>query len=89
MKILVTGGDSKFAKALKNENPDLYYNPGKFELNLLETDSVKKYTSIITEVDGIILNANTFHHLQLIGLMKNKLNDLMKCLIFILLPQIN
>ncbi len=60
MKILVTGGDSKFAKALKNENPDLYYNPGKFELNLLETDSVKKYTSIITEVDGIILNANTF-----------------------------
>lgn len=60
MKILVTGGESKFAKALKNENPDLYYNPGKFQLNLLETDSIKRYTSIITEVDGIILNANTF-----------------------------
>ena len=60
MKILVTGGDSKFAKALKNESPDLYYTPGKFQLNLLETDSIKRYTSIITEVDGIILNANTF-----------------------------
>jgi hypothetical protein len=60
MKILVTGGDSKFAKALKNENPELYYTPGKFQLNLLEIDSIKRYTSIITEVDGIILNANMF-----------------------------
>jgi hypothetical protein len=57
MKILVTGGDGKFAQALKNQNSELYYTPGKFQLNLLETESVKRYTSIITEVDGIILNA--------------------------------
>ena len=59
MKILVTGGDGRFAKALKNENPNLYYTPGKFQLNLLENISVKRYTSIINQVDGIILNANT------------------------------
>jgi len=59
MKILVTGGDGKFAQALKNQNSELYYTPGKSQLNLLETESVKKYTSTITEVDGIILNATS------------------------------
>ena len=63
MKILVTGGDSKFAKALKNENPELYYTPGRTQLNLLESMSVKQYTSIITDVDGIILNANSIPRL--------------------------
>ena len=57
MKILVTGGNGKFAQALKNQNPDLYYTPGKSELNLLDTNSVKQYASIVNEVDGIILNA--------------------------------
>jgi hypothetical protein len=57
MKILVTGGDGKFAQALKNHNSDLYYTPGKPQLNLLKSDSVKQYTSIIKDIDGIILNA--------------------------------
>jgi hypothetical protein len=57
MKILVTGGDGKFAQALKKQNNDLYYTPGKFQLNLLDSESIKRYTSIISEVDGIILNA--------------------------------
>jgi hypothetical protein len=63
MKVLVTGGDSKFAQALKNENPELYYTPGRTQLNLLEPASVKQYTSIITDVDGIILNANSIPRL--------------------------
>jgi hypothetical protein len=57
MKILVTGGDGKFAKALKNHNSELYHTPGRPQLNLLEPESIKQYTSTITEVDGIILNA--------------------------------
>ena len=57
MKILVTGGNGKFAKALKNHNSELYHTPGRPQLNLLEPESIKQYTSTITEVDGIILNA--------------------------------
>ena len=58
MKILVTGGGGKFAQALKKANPDLYLTPNKNELNLLDPVSIKKYGSIISEVDGIILSAN-------------------------------
>lgn len=58
MKILVTGGDGRFAQKLKNENPNLYLTPNKNELNLSDPMSIKKYGSIISEVDGIILNAN-------------------------------
>lgn len=59
MNILVTGGEGKFAQALKNENSELYYTPNRSQLNLLEPRSIKQYTSIITDVDGIILNANS------------------------------
>jgi len=58
MKILVTGGDGKFAQKLKNENPDLYLTPGKNELNIIDPMSIKNYGSVVSEVDGIILNAN-------------------------------
>ena len=58
MKILVTGGNGRFATKLKQQTPDLYYTPGKETLNLLNSESIKNYASLVSEVDGIILNGN-------------------------------
>ena len=60
MKILVTGGNGKFAQALKNQNPDLYYTPGKSELNLLDVNSILNFYNKNRDIDGILLNATMY-----------------------------
>ena len=57
MKILVTGGNSRFAKKLKEVNGDKYITPSKQELDLLDKESILKFYENNKDIDGIIFNA--------------------------------
>jgi hypothetical protein len=56
MKILVTGGNSRLAKKLKEVKGDVFITPGKDELNLLDVNSIKSFYENNKQIDGIIFN---------------------------------
>lgn len=56
MKILVTGGNSRFARKLKELNGDKFITPSKEELNLLDKNSIMKFYEENKDIDGIIFN---------------------------------
>lgn len=57
MKILVTGGNSRFAKKLKEVGGDKYITPTKQELNLVDKASILRFYENNKDIDGIIFNA--------------------------------
>ena len=47
-RIVITGGEGRFAKSLRNSNLDLnIFFPNKKELNILNTKSIEKYLNKI------------------------------------------
>lgn len=65
MKILVTGGQSKFGSSIKKIHGDIILNPGKDELDLESVESVKSYVENNPDIDVIIFNANQKHYSSL------------------------
>jgi hypothetical protein len=65
MKILVTGGQSQFGRALKEIHGDIILNPGKEELDLESIDSVMSYTNNNPDIEYIIFNANQNYYSSL------------------------
>ena len=57
MKILITGGNSTFAKKLKEVGGDKYITPTRQELNLVDKASILKFYENNKDIDGIIFNA--------------------------------
>ena len=49
-KIVITGGEGRFAKSLKNSNLGLnIFYPNKKELNILNTKSIDKYLKKLSQ----------------------------------------
>jgi len=65
MKILVTGGQSKFGSSIKKIHGDIILNPGRDELDLESVESVKSYVGNNPDIDVIIFNANQQHYSSL------------------------
>ena len=57
MKILITGGNSSFAKKLKEIGGDKYITPTRQELDLVDKASILKFYENNKDIDGIIFNA--------------------------------
>jgi hypothetical protein len=57
MKILVTGGNSRLSKKLKEVDENIFLTPGKDELNLLDKKSIINFYENNKDIDGIIFNA--------------------------------
>jgi len=69
MKILVTGGNGKLPKKLKELNGDKYLTPTKEELNLLDKESIKNFFEHNQDIEGIIFSATLYpgqdmHHTE-------------------------
>ena len=60
MKILVTGGNGKLPKKLKELNGDKYLTPTKEELNLLDKESIKNFFEHNQDIEGIIFSATLY-----------------------------
>ena len=54
-KIVITGGDGRFAQILKRDNKKLnILYPNKKELNILDVDSIKRYLKNLSKIFKII-----------------------------------